>query len=78
MPSSGNRRRVEIPAGLYREIEQDALRLRVPMSSYVTLLLSGATGTAHQTGVIPFRLRDQPPDDQRLVAPAGLVGPGGE
>jgi hypothetical protein len=63
MPSSANRRRVEIPAGLHARLEEDAKWLYIPLSTYITLLLTSGTGTARSTGVIQLQGRPRPADD---------------
>lgn len=66
MPSSSNRRRIEIPAGLYERLRERAEEREIPVAVYVTWLLSEA---------LEGGLRQQlhPTTDQRLDEVLAIV-----
>src|SRR5690242_1992082 len=48
MPSSPNRRRLEIPTSLYARLEEEAQRRQMTAASLATVLLAGALDRAGQ------------------------------
>jgi hypothetical protein len=52
--SLGDRKRVEIPGELYRELEIDAAGLRISTAALATLLLSTALRQAREQSTVPF------------------------
>lgn len=55
MSSLGDRKRVEIPGALYRELEKDAAGLQISTAALATMLLSTALKEARERSLVPFR-----------------------
>lgn len=55
MSSLGDRKRVEIPGPLYRELEKDAAGLQISTAALATMLLSSALKEAREKATVPFR-----------------------
>ncbi len=69
MSTLGDRKRVEIPGDLYRELERDASTLRVSTASLATMLLSTALKQARELSQSPFR-GTGPAEPTSLIAPS--------
>jgi hypothetical protein len=59
MPSSENRRRIEIPASLYRELERQARSVCLKPTALATSLLAQALQAAEARGQVPWYARMQ-------------------
>lgn len=68
MPSSTDRKRLEIPGALYMELERQARSLHVSTTALATMLLSDAMQAAEARSHVPFRARTEPISDQASCA----------
>jgi hypothetical protein len=66
MSSSGNRRRIEIPASLYRELERQARSVCLKPTALATSLLAQALQEAEARGQVPWYARMQATPQQLI------------
>jgi len=64
LPSSTDRKRLEITASLYAELERHARSLHVSTTALATMLLADAMQAAEARAHVPFRARREPTSDQ--------------
>lgn len=68
MPSSADRKRLEISGALYLELERHARSLHVSTTALASMLLSDALQAAEARSHVPFRARTEPSTDQATCA----------
>lgn len=66
MASSPDRKRVEVPAALYTDLERHARLLHISPTALATMLLADALQAAEARSHVPFYARREPSIDQAM------------